>query len=177
MAMMKIHELFGKKILGGIIGRKEVLLIIIDDYFGRVWFYILKFKHEAFGKFKKWKQLVENQTYGMVKKLKTYNGLEFCNRKFEQLCTKSGIARHLTVVGTLQQNGLAERMNITIIGKVHYLLIQFGLPKTFWAKATCTVAYIINMSLSTTIEKKTPMEMWSGHPGDYGMIRVFGCVT
>ncbi|GJX51484.1 hypothetical protein Tco_0278329 [Tanacetum coccineum] len=32
-------------------------------------------------------------------------------------------------------------------------------------------------SPSTAIEKKTPMEMWSGHPSDYGMLRIFGCVT
>nr|GEX52288.1 retrovirus-related Pol polyprotein from transposon TNT 1-94 [Tanacetum cinerariifolium] len=37
-----------------------------------------------------------------------------------------------------KQNGLAERMNITIKDKVHCLLIQSGLPKTFWAEATCT---------------------------------------
>ncbi|GJU39514.1 hypothetical protein Tco_1192471 [Tanacetum coccineum] len=36
------------------------------------------FKHEAFGKFKEWKQLVENQTGRTVKKLRTDNGLEFC---------------------------------------------------------------------------------------------------
>ncbi|GJR34941.1 retrotransposon protein, putative, ty1-copia subclass [Tanacetum coccineum] len=32
-------------------------------------------------------------------------------------------------------------------------------------------------SSSTAIEKKTPMEMWLGHPGDYEMLRVFGCVA
>ncbi|GJZ37983.1 retrovirus-related pol polyprotein from transposon TNT 1-94 [Tanacetum coccineum] len=32
-------------------------------------------------------------------------------------------------------------------------------------------------SPSTAIEKKTPMEMWSGHPSDYGMLRIFGCVA
>nr|GFB86729.1 zinc finger, CCHC-type [Tanacetum cinerariifolium] len=58
-----------------------------------------------------WKQLVENQTGRTVKKLKTNNGLEFCNREFEQLCIESMIARHLTVNGTPQQNGLAEHMN------------------------------------------------------------------
>ncbi|GKC31048.1 retrovirus-related pol polyprotein from transposon TNT 1-94 [Tanacetum coccineum] len=68
----------------------------------RVWVYILRFKHEAFGKFKEWKQLVENQTRRTVKKLRTDNGLEFCNREFEQLCIESGIARHLTVTGTPQ---------------------------------------------------------------------------
>nr|GEW84552.1 zinc finger, CCHC-type [Tanacetum cinerariifolium]GEW84556.1 zinc finger, CCHC-type [Tanacetum cinerariifolium] len=53
---------------------------------------------------------------------------------------------------------------------------QSGLPKTFWVEATCTAAYLINRSPSRAIEKKTPMEMWSGHPSDYGMLRIFGCV-
>ncbi|GJV93171.1 transferase, chloramphenicol acetyltransferase-like domain protein [Tanacetum coccineum] len=38
-------------------------------------------------------------------------------------------------------------------------------------------AYLINRSPSRAIEKKTPMEMWSGHPSDYGMLRIFGCVS
>nr|GEX10023.1 zinc finger, CCHC-type [Tanacetum cinerariifolium] len=106
---------------------------------------IRRFKHEAFEKFKEWKQLVENQTGMTVKKLRTDNGLEFCNRKFKRLCIKSGIARHLTVVGTPQQIGLAERMNRTLMDK--------------------------------RLKKKTLMEMWLGHPSDYGMLRTFGCVA
>ncbi|GJU43455.1 retrotransposon protein, putative, ty1-copia subclass [Tanacetum coccineum] len=107
---------------------KRYFLSIVDDYSRRVWIYVIRFKHEAFKKFKEWKQLVENQTGRTVKMLRTDNGLEFCNREFEQLCVDSGTARHLTVSRTPQQNGLAK-----------------------------------------PIEKKTPMEMWSGHPSDYGM--------
>ncbi|GJY43426.1 retrovirus-related pol polyprotein from transposon TNT 1-94 [Tanacetum coccineum] len=95
-------------------------------------FKLMGFKHEAFRKFKEWKQLVENQTGRTVKKLRMDNSLEFCNREFEQLCIESGIVRHLTVVGTPQQN----------------------------------------RSPSTTIEKKTPIEMWSGHLSDYEMLRI-----
>ncbi|GKB34754.1 retrovirus-related pol polyprotein from transposon TNT 1-94 [Tanacetum coccineum] len=80
---------------------------------------------------------------------RTDNGLEFCNREFKQLCVESGIARHLTVAGMPQQNGLAQCMNKTLMDK----------------------------SPSTAIEKKTPMETWSGHPSDYGMLRIFGCAT
>ncbi|GKC00659.1 retrovirus-related pol polyprotein from transposon TNT 1-94, partial [Tanacetum coccineum] len=40
------------------LGGKRYFLSIVDDYSRRVWVYILKFKHEAFGKFKEWKQLV-----------------------------------------------------------------------------------------------------------------------
>ncbi|GKF67031.1 retrovirus-related pol polyprotein from transposon TNT 1-94, partial [Tanacetum coccineum] len=105
------------------LGGKRYFLSIVDDYSRRVWVYILMFKHEAFGKFKEWKQLVENQTGGTVKNVRTDNGLEFCNQEFKQLCVESGIARHLTVVGTPQQNGLAERMNRTLMDKVRCLLI------------------------------------------------------
>ncbi|GJY41356.1 retrotransposon protein, putative, ty1-copia subclass [Tanacetum coccineum] len=130
------------------LGGKRYFLSIVHDYSRRVWVYILRFKHKAFGKFKEWKQLVKNQTGRIVKKLRTDNGLEFCNQEFEQLCIESGIARHLTVTGTSQQNGLVERMNRTLMDKP-----------------------------STAIEKKTPMEMWSGHQSDYGMLRIFGCVA
>ncbi|GJS94799.1 retrotransposon protein, putative, ty1-copia subclass [Tanacetum coccineum] len=71
--------------------------------------------------------------------------------EFNNLCKESGIARHLTVIGTPQQNGLAERMNRTLLNKVR--------------------------SPSTTLEKKTPMNLWSGHPGNYETLRIFGCVT
>nr|GEZ79147.1 uncharacterized protein [Tanacetum cinerariifolium] len=56
---------------------KSYFLSITDDYSMRVWVYILMFKHEAFGKFKEWKQLVKNQTTRTVKMLRTNNGLEF----------------------------------------------------------------------------------------------------
>ncbi|GKD27591.1 retrotransposon protein, putative, ty1-copia subclass [Tanacetum coccineum] len=134
------------------LGGKRYFLSIVDDYSRMVWVYILRFKHEAFGKFKEWKQLVENQTGRTVKKMRTDNGLEFYNQEFEQLCIKSGIYRHLTVARTSQQNGLAEQ-------------------------ATCTDAYLINRSPSTTIEKETPMEMWLGHPSDYEMLRIFDRVA
>ncbi|GJY11622.1 retrovirus-related pol polyprotein from transposon TNT 1-94 [Tanacetum coccineum] len=70
------------------LGGKRYFLSIVDDYSRRVWVYILRFKHVAFGKFKEWKQLVENPTGRTVKKLRTDNGLEFCNQEFKQLCLK-----------------------------------------------------------------------------------------
>ncbi|GJS79710.1 retrotransposon protein, putative, ty1-copia subclass [Tanacetum coccineum] len=99
-------------------------LSIVDDYSRRVWVHFLRHKNEAFNKFKEWKQLVENQTGRKLKKLRTNNGLEFCNQEFNNLCKESGIARHLTV------------------------------------EATVTTTYLINRSLSTALEKKTPMDLW-----------------
>ncbi|GJR86957.1 retrovirus-related pol polyprotein from transposon TNT 1-94 [Tanacetum coccineum] len=152
-------------------------LSIVDDYSRRVWVHFLRHKNEAFSKFKEWKQLVENQTGRKLKKLRTNNGLEFCNQEFNNLCKESGIARHLIVAGTPQQNGLVERMNMTLLKKVRCLLIQSGLPDSFWAETTVTAAYLINTSPSTALEKKTPKDLWLRHPTNYEMLRIFGCVA
>nr|GEU51839.1 retrovirus-related Pol polyprotein from transposon TNT 1-94 [Tanacetum cinerariifolium] len=85
--------------------------------------------------------------------------------------------RHLDSSKSRSREWLTECMNRTLIDMVHCLLIQSGLPKTLWAEATCTSAYLINRSPSTTFKKMKPMEKWSGHPSDYGMLRIFGCVV
>ncbi|GJY19059.1 retrovirus-related pol polyprotein from transposon TNT 1-94 [Tanacetum coccineum] len=51
------------------------------------------------------------------------------------------------------------------------------MPDSFWAEATVTAAYLINRSPSTALEKKKPMDLWSGHPPNYEMLRIFGCGT
>ncbi|GKA69528.1 hypothetical protein Tco_0775592 [Tanacetum coccineum] len=33
------------------------------------------------------------------------------------------------------------------------------------------------LSIVDDYSRRTPMEMWSGHPSDYGMLRIFECVT
>nr|GEY07944.1 putative reverse transcriptase domain-containing protein [Tanacetum cinerariifolium] len=63
------------------------------------------------------------------------------------------------------------------LDRVRCLLIKSGLPDLFWAEATVTATYLINRSLSTSLEKKTSMDLWSGHPSNYNMLRIFGCVS
>ena len=77
--------------------------------------------------FKKFKALVENQTRRNIKKLTTDNGLEFVESEFEEFCTINGIARHKTLVGKPQQNGVAERINRTLLEKARCMLSNAGL--------------------------------------------------
>lgn len=77
-----------------------------------------------FGQFKTWKALVETQTNKKVRRLRTNNGLEFCNKRFDDYSFKHEIVRHKIVRHTLQQNGLAEKMNRISIDKVMCMLIH-----------------------------------------------------
>ncbi|KAH9762289.1 hypothetical protein KPL70_000762 [Citrus sinensis] len=144
---------------------------VIDDFSRKVWIHILKTKDQALEKFKIWKTLVETQSGFKVKCLRTDNGLEFCNKEFEQCCQEWGVRRHKTVRFTPQQNGLAERMNRTLIDKTRCLLINSKLPRNLWAEAVSTASYLVNKSPSSAIGFKTPEELWSGRPGKYEHLR------
>ncbi|KAG8496965.1 hypothetical protein CXB51_008193 [Gossypium anomalum] len=87
----------------------------------------------CFFAFKSWKIMIEKQRE-TDKYLRTDNGLEFCSDEFNRLCKSEGIVRHLTVRHTSQQNGVAERMNRTIMEKVRCMLSNANLPKSFWAE-------------------------------------------
>ncbi|KAH9767170.1 hypothetical protein KPL71_011175 [Citrus sinensis] len=159
------------------LGGCRYFLSLIDDYSRMVWVYVLKTKDEVLERFKRWKILVETQTSLKVKALRTDNGMEFCNKEFGDFCERHGIMRHKTVIHTPQQNGLAKRMNRTLMDKVRCMLLYSKLPKSLWAEALNTACYLVNRSPSTAIECKTPIELWSGRVADYSKLRIFGCVA
>ena len=138
--------------------------------------FFLKTKDQAFEKFVEWKLLAENQTCLKVKKLKTDNGLEFCNKEFDESCSESGIGRYKTIPYAPQQNGVVERMNRTILERVRSILNESGLPKVFWAEAVNTAVYVINRSPSSGIGDKVPEEVWSKSVPKLDHLRRFGCV-
>nr|GEW19632.1 retrovirus-related Pol polyprotein from transposon TNT 1-94 [Tanacetum cinerariifolium] len=75
-------------------------------------------KDEVFPTFKEWKVLIEKPNIKEDQKVEDQQWLEFCGESFNALCQKYGIVRHHTLVRTLQQKGVAVRMNRTVIEKV-----------------------------------------------------------
>ena len=71
-----------------------------------MWIYFLKTKDESFDKFIEWKKMVEMQSERKVEKLRTDNGLEYCNRRFDQFCKDERVVRHRTCTYTCNRTGL-----------------------------------------------------------------------
>ncbi|RVW41057.1 Retrovirus-related Pol polyprotein from transposon TNT 1-94 [Vitis vinifera] len=76
--------------------------------------------------------------------------------------SRKGIRMEKTIPGTPQQNGVAERMNRTLNESARSMRLHVGLPKTFWADAVSTVAYLINRRPSVPMEFRLLEEVWSG---------------
>jgi hypothetical protein len=106
--------------------------------------------------------------------VKTDNGGEFRGKEFEQFCKQCGTTRQNTTPYTPQQNGVYERMNITLMDKARSMLSGAGLAQEFWAEAIDIAKYLVNMSPSSTLVDSTPHEVWSGNKPSLSHLKVFG---
>ncbi|GAA0156231.1 hypothetical protein LIER_38239 [Lithospermum erythrorhizon] len=118
--------------------------------------------------------MVEREVGEPLKCIRTDNGGEYIGL-FDQYCKTHGIRHEQSVPKTPQHNGLAERMDRTIMEKVRCLLSHSNLPRMFWGEALNASIQIINLSPTTTLEGKVPNEVWTGKNITYKHLRVFGC--
>lgn len=100
------------------LGGASYFVTFIDDASRKVWAYPMKNKSELFGIFQKFHVVVERETNKLLECLRTYNSGEYCSNAFKEYCNRFGIKHEKIVPGTPQQNGVAERMNRTIMEKV-----------------------------------------------------------
>ena len=152
----------------------KYFLLFIDDFSRKVFVYILQNKTEVTAFFAQFKALVENQTGRKIKCLRTDNGTEFCNKQLSKILMESGIQHQTSVPYSPQQNGVAERMNRSVVERARCMLFHAGLPKIFWAEAVTNAVYLINRSVCSAISGCTPEEVWTKKKPDLSNLRVFG---
>ena len=157
------------------LGGREYFLTFIDDYIHYTWVHVLKQKSEVFDKFQKWKALVQNESGHKLKVLRTDQSGECTSREFETVLQSAGVRHEMTEPKTPEQNGVAERMNRTLVESVRSVLSGANLPHKFWAKAVATVVYLRNRSPTKTIDGMTPFEAWKKKRPSISHLRVFVC--
>ena len=111
----------------------------------------------------------------ILKAIRSDNGGEYLSNGFKGYLEEHGIHHQLTVAYTPQQNGVAERMNRTLMNLVRSMLHHKGIHKSFWAEALSTAVYIRNRVTSRGLPTDiTPHHIWMDRAPDLGHTRVFG---
>ena len=103
---------------------------------------LLKTKSQAKQELKNIVNQIETQVGRKVKQVITDGGGEFFNQDMESWLGEKGITQLITTRNTLQNNGTAERMNCTIMGKACTIQINNGLPKQLWDELVSTAAFL-----------------------------------
>ncbi|KRY14711.1 Retrovirus-related Pol polyprotein from transposon TNT 1-94 [Trichinella patagoniensis] len=159
------------------VGGARYFLSFIDDFSRKSFVYFLKHENEALPKFKDFIAMVDRQTSKRVKCLRTDNGREYVNNMFAEFLVRKGIRHERTIPETPQQNGVAERMNQTLVEKARTMLIDANLSPDLWAEAVGTANYLRNRCPTKALRKMTPEEAWSGRKPNFAHLKVFGCLA
>ncbi|GJT74189.1 putative ribonuclease H-like domain-containing protein [Tanacetum coccineum] len=167
-------DLFGPTSVKSI-NHASYCLVITDDCTRFSWVFFLASKDETSGILQNFIRQIENQLNHRVKIIRSDNGTEFKNRDMLEFCGNKGIKQEYSNARTPQQNGVAERMNRTLIEAARTMLADSLLPTTFWAEAVSTACYIFNRVRVTKPQNKTPYELLFGHKPIISYIRPFGC--
>lgn len=109
--------------------------------------------------------------------MRTDKGGEYISKEFLRFCRESGIHKQFTPRYTPQQNGVAERKNMTIMDMVRSMLKAKHFPNDYWAEAVNCAVYILNRCPTKAVINKVPEEAWSGRKQGVTHMKVFGCVA
>lgn len=159
------------------LGGSRYYVTFIDDYSRYTFVYFMKNKSEVLEKFKEFHAYAMNVGENPIKILRSDNGGEYSSKEFESFLKSNGIVHQLSVPYNPAQNGVAERMNRTIVESTRSMLSHAQMPNEFWAEAASTSVYVRNRSPTTALTGITPYECLFKKKPDVSNLRVFGCVT
>ena len=66
---------------------------------------------------------------------------------------------------------------MTIMSMVLAMLKEKNLPRELWGEVASTIVYIINRSLTKSVEGETPHEKWTGRIPSVDHMRTFGSIV
>ena len=173
------------------LGGSKYFVTFIDDYSRWTVMYTMKRKSDTFECFKKYHAFAERHTGSKIssvnvikryektkeqfKALRTDNGGEFISLRFKEYLQLHRIQHQLTVAYTPQQNGIAQRMNRTLMDCARSMLLSAKLEPRFWAEALSTAVHVRNRVISRSLPSTvTPYHRWMGKSTDFSYLRMFG---
>ncbi|KAK4411870.1 Retrovirus-related Pol polyprotein from transposon TNT 1-94 [Sesamum angolense] len=99
-------------------GRFSYFIIFTDDHSRYSYVYLMRYKSEAFVRFKEFRLEVENQTCRKIKTLRSDRSGEYLSGEFIDYLKENGIVSQWTPPETPQQNDVAESRNRTLLDMI-----------------------------------------------------------
>ena len=172
-----------ERIHSDLAGPMEVTSISGDSYIcvftcdctSFAWVYRLKSKDQTLDTFKRFVTMIEKLTGYEIQFFHSDRGGEFMSNEFTKFLEEKGITRETSAPRTPQQNGVAERMNQTLIGGARALIHHSGMSKGFWSEAMNVAVHVINRAPRKSLGWRTPYELLFGRTPEVSYLRVFGC--
>ncbi|WVZ51891.1 hypothetical protein U9M48_002991 [Paspalum notatum var. saurae] len=152
---------------------KWYVLVVVDDFSQFSWVFFMEFKDETFGFVRDLR--LRNESHKAMRAIRSDNGGEFRNSRFENFCRDLGLEHQFSSPYTPPQNGVVERKNRTLVEMARTMLDEHRTPRCFWAEAVNTACYIANRIFLRAFLGKTSYELRFGRQPNVKHLRAFGC--
>jgi len=153
---------------------ERYFITFTDEMSGRVSISLLRTKDRALSQFQAYPSRAEKASGKMIKALPTDGGGEYLNKAFKKYLVAAGIYHIVTPPYSPSRNGLAERMNRTIMETARCLLLESQISFKFWGHAALTAAHVHNRLPSRSHNNTSPIAFWTGKEPSIGHLPVFG---
>ena len=147
-------DVWGKYRLTSINGN-QYYIVFVDDAGRFVTINFMKAKSEAVQRVKDYLTHLKTQEKP-PKAIRFDCGKEFLNAELETWCAQQGIEIQTTAPYSPPQNGIAERMNRTIVELARAMLNAHHLPQFLWEYAVAHAVYLRNRAYTKPLGSKTP---------------------
>ena len=114
---------------------------------------------------------MKNQKDRKIKIPQSDRGSEYFPNNFSMFCEEHSIIHQSLAPYTLQQNGLVERKNRTLVNIVNVMILSAELPFNSWGEALLTACYVHNKVSSKKI-KVSSYELWNRKKPNVDYIKV-----
>jgi transposase InsO family protein len=106
---------------------------------------------------------LKNERNGdVVRAIRSDNGSEFKNTRFETFCHDLALEHQFSFPYVACQNGVVERENPSHCEMARTILDEHGTPRRYWAEAVNTACHVGNRIFLRTFLNKTCYELIHG---------------
>nr|GFB88967.1 putative ribonuclease H-like domain-containing protein [Tanacetum cinerariifolium] len=155
---------------------KKYILVIVDDYSRFTWVKFLRSKDKTLDFMLKFLKIIQVRLKVPIRRIRTDNGTGFVNQTLRECYEEVGISHETLVACSLQQNGVVERCNHTLIEAARTMLIYAQAPLFLWAVVVATACFTQNSSIICLRHGKTLYELLYSKLPDLSFFHVFGAL-
>ena len=119
---------------------------------------------------------LETELGSKIKRIRTDGGSEY-KRFVDAYLKEEGIQHEITAPYHPDQNGVVERANRTIMGRVRAIIEDAKFPRELWDEIAITVVYLKNRSPTAALNNLTPHEAWHKIKPNLQHLRILGCTA
>jgi hypothetical protein len=154
---------------------RHFFITFTDDATRYTTTFLLRTKDQALDMYKMFEAWAVTQHHCQaIKVLRSDRGGEYLSKAFDQHLAQAGTARKLTTHDTPRHNGIAERLNRTLLERIRAFSHTSGLPKSLWGEALRHATWLKNRTATRALDGKTPFEALYGRPPDLSALRIWG---